>query len=321
MKLALELLGNLVLTFLGFVLPVVGLLLPVFQQGFSLLTEQYENKKQQAEENIKTQIKKLGKNGANKDLDTNELQNNLDKLEKIKEEADKKLSLLVPKKQVIRFFVPLVLAFSFIELACFIVNKKIVLHHLLPSLDKLLFSASIFLFIYTLYILWSLLDIIIEAKGAIDEFKSKEERENRQALVSIMKKTKKGMSYFLEKIYIKAENKKVNQGKPVVTLTAQEKRELEISIKNAERRMAKNLEIGFIFPLDFMIEKKSSYSIYSGKHSQIVRYKTDFLHGDTNLILKPLTITPLKTGTYKIKTFINAENIETIDRKFTFKVV
>jgi len=313
MELALELLGNLLLTFLGFVLPIVAILLSIFQKGISLLSEQYENKKKQAEENIRIVSKKK--------IDEDEIQSNLNELKDIKKQAGRRLSFLNPQKQIVRFFVPLILAFSGVELACFVIGKYITFFKFKLSLSQMLFFLSVLLFAYALYVLWTLLDIIIEVKKAVDESKSEDDREFRKMLVSISRSTKERDKYFLKKVYITVDGKRILKGKPIITLTEQEKKELEIGIENIERRMAKQVEIGFILPLDFMVEKSGSYNIYSGESRQIIRYKTDILHGNKHLIFKSLAITPLKKGTYKIKAFIGAENIETTERKFTFKVV
>ena len=44
------------------------------------------------------------------------------------------------------------------------------------------------------------------------------------------------------------------------------------------------------------------------------------MQSDTNLIFDPLVFTAIKSGEYAIKTFIKAENIETIKHPITIKV-
>jgi hypothetical protein len=79
--------------------------------------------------------------------------------------------------------------------------------------------------------------------------------------------------------------------------------------------MVKNLEVGFVFPLDFIIEKSDKYSVTNAEKIQVVRFKTSMLHGETYL-MRSLTVTPLTEGKVLIKSFINAENIQTITKKF-----
>ncbi len=55
MQSAIELFGNLVLTFLGFVTPIVGFILSIYQEGTLILKNQYQSERKQAEENIKSQ--------------------------------------------------------------------------------------------------------------------------------------------------------------------------------------------------------------------------------------------------------------------------
>lgn len=79
--------------------------------------------------------------------------------------------------------------------------------------------------------------------------------------------------------------------------------------------MAKDVEVGFSFPADFLIEKNSGYSIYASGTEQIVRYSEERIHGKTNFIKQPLTVTPLNKGEFVFDTFIKGENIKSIYRK------
>lgn len=137
-------------------------------------------------------------------------------------------------------------------------------------------------------------------------------------LLSVL--VEKEARYFLKDICITIDDKKIEDNAGEITISADKKQELKIGINNSETRMAKNVQIGFIFPPDFVIEKTSSNSIFTMKTGQIVRYVTSLIHGNTNLTLGSLIITPLKKGDYKINTFIKAENIESFYRDLNFKV-
>ena len=126
---------------------------------------------------------------------------------------------------------------------------------------------------------------------------------------------------FLKAVYINIDDKNIQDDTGKITVSMDEKQELKTGITNSELRMAKNIEIGFIFPLDFIIEKTNYYSIYTTKTNQLVRYETNLIHGNTNQMLNPLIITPLKEGDYKIKTFIKAENIESTYHNLNLKVI
>jgi len=55
---------------------------------------------------------------------------------------------------------------------------------------------------------------------------------------------------------------------------------------------------------------------------QIVRYNVEEVQGDTHyLFASELTITPLQKGDWQVRTWIKAENIESIYRAITIKVV
>ncbi len=86
--------------------------------------------------------------------------------------------------------------------------------------------------------------------------------------------------------------------------------------------MAKRVEVGFIFPQEFIIEKSDGYKIYRDEERQIVRFNVEEVHGNEHFHFgSELTITPLQKGDWKVKTFIKAENIESIYRAITVKVV
>lgn len=317
MYLSIELFGNLLLTFLGFVLPVVALTLSFYQEGISILKSQYENEKKQAEENIKEQMKRLGEE---KDINTNDIRNNLSKLESIKKDAQIKLFFLEPKQQILNLFIPLALSFGLVQLAIIFPLEKVSFKGITFSVMNISLFLSVVFFIYSLGILWRLAITIIEIKKAADENKSKDEREEKQALFSVLEKLTKGAQPFLEKVYITIDKIKIDEREPEVELKVQEKREFKTCILNIEDLMAKNIEIGFIFPTDFIIEG-NNYSVYNDGNSQITRYTLDSIHSKTNQIIDSLSITPLKTGKIKVRTFVKAENIKTAYRNLNINIV
>lgn len=317
MQSAIELFGNLVLTFIAFVVPIVGTLLSIFQEGSDVLVTQYENERKQTEKNIKAQLQKFGEKNAS--VKEEEIRDNLDKLKDIKNQAEKKLSYLKPKRQILELFIPLAIAFLGVQAASLLVGKEFFVGSLSFSWVYVPLALSLALFIFVLVHIWKLVDIIIELKRA--ESKSKEERETKQLLSSVLDELVKGESPFLKKVYIYVEDEEVAKGKPEIRISAQEKKNLKVEIANAESRMVKNIEIGLIFPLDFIIEKTSYFSVHNNGSAQIVRYTSDFVHGKTRQIApKPLVVTPLTKGDHEVVTFIKAENVKTMYGKFVIKV-
>ncbi|GAI93989.1 unnamed protein product, partial [marine sediment metagenome] len=93
MELAIELFGYLILTILGLVLPIVAILLSVFQEGISKLAQQYQAEISQSEENLKTIAKA-------KRTDLAAIQQSIKELESTEKRARTKLSYLSPRKQI-----------------------------------------------------------------------------------------------------------------------------------------------------------------------------------------------------------------------------
>ncbi len=313
MEQAIQLFGYLILTFLGIVAPIMAILLSVFNEGILKLTTQYENEKAQSEANIREQMK--GKEEA-KGLDIAKIEQSLKELKAIKKSAKIKLSFLNPKRVVSRVFILLLISFLGVILS------------LLSDSNSYICYASVLVsiacFCYALFILWKLLGVVIEVRKTIDEEKRdiymKTIERDMKTIELLSALVRKESQYFLKNVYIAIDDKKIKDNAGEITMSAYKKQELKIGIINSELRMAKNIEIGFTFPSDFIVEKTAYYSIFTSKTSQVVRYKSSFIHGNTDLKLSPLIITPIKVGEYKIGTFIKAENIETINRDLNLKV-
>lgn len=306
MEQAIQLFGFLILTFLGIVSTILVILLSMFREGISKLTTQYENEKSQSVNNIKEQLKKIGEAGK---TDVEEIEQGLNKLKIIKKTAETKLSYLNPKEQILRLYMPFLISFLGVILAILV---KTNIYYV-----GLFITISLICFAYSLTVLVKLLSIIIEAKKNIDDDKKDMDMKTIE-LLSVL--SKRGAEDFLTAVYINIDGKNIQDDTGKITVSVDKKQELKIGISNLENRMAKNIEIGFIFPLDFIIEKTNYYSIYTTKTIQVVRYATNLIHGKTNLNWPPLIITPLKEGDYTIKTFIKAENIESTYHNLNLKV-
>ncbi len=309
MELAIQLFGYLILTFVGVVAPILVVLLSMFREGTLKLATQYKNEKSQSEKNIKEQLKKIGE--AEK-TDVAEIKQGLEKLEAIKKTAETKLSYLNPKKQIFRLFLPLLISFLGAILA--ILTKTNI------YCVGLSIAVSLICFAYAIVALWKLLGIIIEVRKTIDDDKKDMDMKTIELLSTLVEKAEEGAQYFLENVYVTIDDEDIKNDAGKIAISANKKQELKVGIRNSEPRMAKNIEIGFIFPYDFIIEKTGYYSIYTDKTNQIVRYTAPLIHGDTYLVLGSLIITPLKKGDYKIGTFIKAENIESKYLDLTLKV-
>jgi len=306
MEQVIQLFGRLILSFLSIIAPVIIILLSMFRGGATKLTAQYENEKAKSEKNIKEQLRKMGE--ADK-TDRIEIKEGLRELERIEKTAKKQLNYLNPKVQILQLFVPLILSFLCIAFALFFKQYD----YFLQAFAALALIA----FCRTLFVLWKLLGIIIEVKKTTDD----DNKERDTQMISLLSAlVKKDTQYFLKDVYISIDDKDIRDEPGEITMSSDKKQKLKVSIHNSEARMAKNVEIGFVFPLDFIIEKTDRYSLHTNGKSQVVRYEVGQLHGNTNFILGQLSITPLETGDYKIKTFIKAENIMSMYKDLNIKV-
>ena len=301
MDIAVQLFGHLVLTFLSIIVPILLILLSLFREGTIKLKEQYENRKNQS---IK-QVKELSKS---EDLNIKEIEKSIKNVKNVQRTAESKLSLLNPKRQIAFLLLPLLISFIGVLLS---------FTNFLYFIKIIFIYISIFSFLYFICVLWKLLIIMIEVKEVIDEERKERESKNIMLLTEIVKKENQ---YFLKDIVVYVDSKDISEGFKI-KMSLNEKKELSVYVSNNETRMIKNLEVGFTFTSDFVIEKQTLYSTFTFEGMQIVRYVATILHGDTKLICKPILITPIKKGTYNIPTFLKAENVEVKKYKIDIEVL
>jgi len=309
---AIQLYGYLVLTFLAFVIPIVAILLSIFNDGITNLAIKFGIEKNESEKKIKDQLKKIA-DSESTDTYLEEIKLNLKKLEKNKKNADKKLSYLNPKKQLINLAIPLLLSIIAVIVSLLYIDTNIYVFY-----GALI--ISLLLFLYEIILLYFFFAVIIEAKTVIDKDKKQTESKFLELLSILVEKAEEETQFFLKNVNILVDDNIIGQIDGVITISNDKEQELRVSILNKEFRMAKQVQIGFVFTYDFLIEEESYYSIYTAENNRIVRYNQELIHGNTNLNLRPLIITPLKSGNFDIGTFIHAENIETKSDSFRLEV-
>lgn len=321
MDIALQLFGYLILTVLAIVVPIFIVLLSIFQEGVSKLSEQYENQKSKSEENLKkqwakqTRLKKSDKMEEIKEK-MKKIKRSIKEIEIIRKTAENKLVYLNPKLQMARLFIILMVSFSGVVLACLI---KMNIYYAIPII-----LASVIFFIIAIKILWKLLGIIVEVKKIIDEEKRGMETKTVDALLALqekMTKVKEETPLFLKNVYLNIGGKDIEEEIQEFEFQVNSKRKLFVALRNKEDRMVKNLEMGFSLPSDFIVEKSEYYSITTERDGeQIIRYETDKIHARTFFHFANFIFTPITEGEYKILTFIKAENIKSIYREIKFKI-
>lgn len=323
MDIALQLFGYLILTVLAIVAPIFIVLLSIFQEGVSKLSEQYENIKSKSERNLIKQWEKQTKLKESDKVEEmikekmKEIKKVIKKITSEKKTAKAKLVYLEPKQQMVRLFVILLISFIGVVLAILIKTDI--------SFTVLISLVSVMLFILALIILWKLLGIIIEVKKIIDEEKREKEIKTVDALLALQEKStevKEETPLFLKKVYLYIEDKIIKkEEKEEFEFPVNTKRKLKVSFHNDEDVMVKNLEAGIILPSDFIVEKSNSYRIATDINgNQTIRYEIDKIHGKTNVRFSPIIITAIEECNYYIKTFIKAENIKPIYRLIIFKI-
>ena len=85
--------------------------------------------------------------------------------------------------------------------------------------------------------------------------------------------------------------------------------------------MAKNLEVGFVFPKDVLIEKTSNLSVYTDESSQIVRFTNEMIQSHENNLQGKMQVTFLKSGKINIQIFIKGENVKYQRFSFILNIV
>ena len=245
------------------------------------------------------------------------LKRSITEIETIKKIAETKLVYLNPKRQMAWLFFILMISFLGVVIVSLIKN------HIYYTV--LIILVSMIFFIVSLRILWKLLGIIVEVKKFIDEDKKEKETKTMDALLALQDKfigEKKETPLFLKDVYLKIEGKSIKDEERKFEFPINSKSKIEISIFNSEEVMVKNLEVGLVFPSDFVIEKTNDYSIFTEKDgSQVIRFEINKIQAQTYMIIPTLIFTPITEGEHKIVTFIKAENIKPIARNFRFNIV
>lgn len=303
-----EVLTNLILSLLGVIVPITGLMMSVFQRGFDLLKIQYNQQKEQLEKQLKEQMEKESKED---EVDTHNIKKTIAEIEKAKKSATSKLLRLDPRRQIIELAGLLSLSLLGTVLWNLLGAREINIVWLSIEIRNVALLLGFLFLVLAIRSLWYLLDVLIEGKAAIDSA----EEQNERTLIELQRSSQSTLNSEKLSVLLATQDKEIivmnGEGDKTLELILNEKIELKVKFHNEDNRMAKNLEIGLIFPSkDFLIERSSSYSIYFDSENNIVRYNTEIVQANTVLnFATPITLTALSEGEFKIKTFIKGENI------------
>lgn len=310
---AFQLYGTLILTVVGFVLPIIAIAMLAFPEGVKALRKNYENEQKQAEENLEDELKKRKSGNM---VDYGVLSENIAILKSTQKKAKKRLFYLNPRY---------ILSKSAITVGASFVSFLAGLYFYTQTLyvPLTLFIISIGLLSWAMVIFYNAIGIIIEASTAVQLIRRASEEKILELLTGVADNSKQeGTSLFIDQKDVKIffNNEEISEEKKY-TFSVNNKHGIAVMLKNLSRFMWKTAELGFTFPADFLIEGSTNFSIYTGDKEKIIRYKHDHLQSGVNQLEGNVNLTFLKTGTFNVSTFIKGENLIWKTIKFKIKVV
>lgn len=309
MSKSIELYGLFVLTILGFTLPLVTLLLTLFPEGTKALRLKSENERKQNEDNL---ISETQKKESDKSLDLGALEKTIDTLKKQKRQAETKLRYLSPTNLFLTISLPFAAAFVAILVAIGTGSRST----LFVSLSTSVISVGI-----GFYALYTSITVLVEVTEIVSSRRTSVEERIVELLSDLVEKSG------AEGLYLKKGDAKILfaneplEPSTVHTFSVNKKHHIPISFINSSLAMAKKVEVGFIFPKDFLVEKTDKYRIYTDESMQIVRFNNEIISGWERMNLYGLDVTFLNVGLYEITAFVKGENIKYERVIFKLKVV
>ncbi|MCX6784995.1 MAG: hypothetical protein NTV81_03650 [Candidatus Komeilibacteria bacterium] len=308
---ALQLYGALIFTLIGFIIPILTILISIFPQGIKSLSLKYENERKQSEDNIANEI--LKKKQTDKNWDYKALRKTLVVLKRRRVDAAFKLRLLEPLKLFLITVCPFAVSFIGVLFALFGLSNIATIVVLMFSL--LAFVCGIIILMKSILVLFEIGEIINQARNT---------NENKVIeLLSLIVEKIGDDNLFLkpDEMQVQFYNETVIPGK-VYLFTANKEYNIPVSIINSSDRIAKNIEVCFRFPKEFLVnETPNISSIYSDKKGQNVRFNQEIIQAKENNHQNNLIITFLKVGEHKLNMFIKGESIKYRKVEYTIKVI
>ncbi|MEK7612268.1 MAG: hypothetical protein AAB407_02925 [Patescibacteria group bacterium] len=304
---AIELYGTLILTLLGFIVPILTILLSLFPQGTKSLALKYENERKQSEENISNEIKKKE---TEKGLDYDSLKETLKGLEKKRSEAKSKLEYLHPGSFLFKTTIPFIVAFMGVLLILLDI----------PIFETIIvLISSIFAFVAGVMTLFTSISVLFEVGEITNQAKNSNEEKIIELLSILVENSGTDNLYLKEdEIKVKFGDKNLKENEKF-DFSVNTQHKISIRVHNSADKMAKNIEVGFVFPKDVLIEKTSNLSsIFTDESIQIVRFKNEIIQAHESNDKGALRITFLKPGEVSIDLFIKGENVKY--KRFSFKL-
>ncbi len=290
---AMMLFGYLVIALIGFVVPVLGLLLSIYQGGIDKLKIKYENQKAESEKAKQDFLSGVISGNVLHKGDLKQIKAQLREMEKaelkIKKEVNFKLEFLDIKTAAVRFAGPMMASML-----------AVMLYYILPGAWKAAaITSSIVLFAYSVFILVKLLDVVVEMTRLAD----RESKDMNARLIEALAEGPEHSGGMDLKVSI-------NGKKPgeMLSMSVGEKREFKLEMENPGRTIARNAALTVTVPEGFEVEHKPYYSVTRNGAGYGVMYTADFIHPGTSFLCGPLVIKALKERKDEVTCMINADN-------------
>lgn len=158
--LALELFGNLIITFLGIFTPLITILMNISKDGILALEKTHKATKAIMDQEVRASA------GA-ATVDHKQMKSYINRIEKTIKDHNKSLKLLRPRRQFFRTFCTLMV--SFILLEVFISIPQTIYVSTLSISSNWALCGSIFAFGFALYIVWQVLTTLIKVRELIEK--------------------------------------------------------------------------------------------------------------------------------------------------------
>ncbi|MCH8304552.1 MAG: hypothetical protein IIB94_05415 [Candidatus Marinimicrobia bacterium] len=305
MEEALSLYALLILSLIGFVSPILILLLSVFSTGASIVQKKSEDEKEQAEANLKDS---MDKKDSKEDVNIKNIDKSLKKLKKTKRRAAVTLFYINPRLQIIFIFIPLLISFSLVLYASILI--------ILSGLFYLVILLSILLLLYVFYSLWKISSLIIIVRQA----EHTQELERQSVLLETLKTLSETTTDItLKDGAVQLDGKSIEDLDEPIKMEAHTESSLSFSITSDEK-MLKTVEFGLTFPSDFIITESSHFEVFTSEELKVVRFHIENIQADTKVIIPSLKFTPINPGNYNIDLFVKGENLQKYKTKIKFEV-
>ena len=293
---SMTLFGYLVIAFLGFVVPVLGLLFTVYQGGIDRIKIKYENKKAEAEKARRDLMAAFTAGGIHKD-EFKEYKKRLKELEireiTVRRTANSRMSYLDMRKVAIGLAAPLAASMVAV-LSYFMVTAPY-------KIGTAIFA--LIAFSYSVSILARLLDVVIEMTRLAD-------RESKAMNARIMEALSENPEHArVKELKLLIDGIEVS-GKNPLTISSGDERELKVEIQNPGKVTARNAVLAITMDPAVIISPKNYYSIIRTGSSVAVSYAMDFISPDNSFVGGPLVIKVNAPGSYKAGTVMKADNSE-----------